>query len=122
MDLKVALQILGRIFYKNTKKSSLYSQNLLIFINKTPVVKTHPTTREIRDLLWPRSTPMENTIYFYISSTLIYILKIYRASNMASDEDITENNHMFVKLWNLRVISHWIFPQCFFFFIFWCEI
>ena len=35
--LQVALQILGRKFYKNTKKSSLYSQSLLIFIRKTQV-------------------------------------------------------------------------------------
>ena len=55
--LKVALQILGRKFYKNTKKSSLYSQSLLIFIHRIPVVKRHPITREIRDLLWPMSTP-----------------------------------------------------------------
>ena len=36
--LKVALQILGRKFYKNTKKSSLYSQSLLLVIHKTSVV------------------------------------------------------------------------------------
>ena len=48
--LKVALQILGRKFYKNTKKSSLCSQSLFIFIHKTPVVENHPTTGEIRDL------------------------------------------------------------------------
>ena len=36
--LKVALQVLGRKFYKNTKKSSLYSQSLLIFIHKIQVV------------------------------------------------------------------------------------
>ena len=46
--LKVALQILGRKFYKNTKKSSLYSQSLLIFIHRTPVVERHPRAREIR--------------------------------------------------------------------------
>ena len=68
MSLKVALQILGRKFYKNTKKSSLYSQSLLIFIHKTPVVERHPITREIRDLLWPRSTQMGNTVYFYMSN------------------------------------------------------
>ena len=33
LTLKVALQILGWKFYKNTKKSSLYSQILLIFIH-----------------------------------------------------------------------------------------
>ena len=39
------------------------------------------------------------------------------ASNIASDEDIIENNYMFVMLRNLSVIIHWIFPQCLFFFI-----
>ena len=32
-----------------------------------------------------------------------------------ASEDIMENNYMFVMLWNLRVISQWIFPQSFFF-------
>ena len=109
--LKVALQILGRKIYKNTKKTSLYSQSLLSFIHKTPVVESHPTS-EIRDLLWPRLTSTGNTVYFYMSSSLIYILKIDRqASNKASNKDIIEKNHMFVMLWNLSVISHWIFPQ-----------
>ena len=52
--LKVALQILGRKFYINTKISSLYSQSLLIFIHKTPVVENHLTTIEIRELLRPK--------------------------------------------------------------------
>ena len=56
-------------------KLSLYSQSLLIFIHKIPVHESHPTTREIRDLLWPNSTPTGNTVYFYMSSWLIYILK-----------------------------------------------
>ena len=30
------------------------------------------------------------------------------------DEDM-ENKYMFVMLWNLCIISHWIFPQCSFF-------
>ena len=68
--LQVALQILGRKFYKNTKKSSLYSQSLLIFIHRTPVVEKYPITREIRDLLWPKSTPTGNTVYFYTSNLL----------------------------------------------------
>ena len=75
--LKVALQVLERTFYKNTKKSSMYSQGLLIFIL---VVKRHPITREIRDLLWPTSTPTGNTVYFYMSSSFIYTLKILRRS------------------------------------------
>ena len=76
--LKVAFQIVGQKFYKNNKKSSLYSQSLLIFIKKTPVDESHPTTREIRELLWPRSTLTGITVYFYISSILIYILQIHR--------------------------------------------
>ena len=40
-----------------------------------------------------------------------------KVSNIASDEDIMENNYMFVMLWNLSIISHLIFLQCFFFFI-----
>ena len=110
--LKVALQILGRTFYKHTKKSSSYSQSLLIFIRKTQAVETHPTTREIRDSLWPRSTPAGNTVYFYISRLFIYILKIH----MRSFKHM-ENNYMFVMLWNLSVISQWIFPQCSFLFL-----
>ena len=39
--LKMALQILGRKFNKNSKKSSLFSESLLIFIYKTPVVESH---------------------------------------------------------------------------------
>ena len=79
-NLKVALQTLGRNFYKNIKESSLYSQSLLIFIHRTPVVERHPITREIRDFLWPRSTPTGNTVYFYMSSSFIYTLKIHRRS------------------------------------------
>ena len=37
-----------------------------------------------------------------------------KVSNIASDEDIKEKYYMFVILWNLSVISHLIFPQCFF--------
>ena len=65
--IKVTLQILGRKFYKNTKKSYLYSQSLLIFIHKPPVFENHPTTREITDLLRPRSTPTGNTVQIYMS-------------------------------------------------------
>ena len=36
------------------------------------------------------------------------------ASNTAFDEGIIENTYMFVILWNLSVISHGIFPKCFF--------
>ena len=113
-NLKVALQILGRKFYK---KSSLYSQRILIFIHKTPVVKNHLTTGEITELLRPRLTPTGILVYFYMSSLLIYILEIHRRKFQTSDEDIMEKK-MFVILWNLSVISLLIFPQCFFFFFY----
>ena len=73
-ELKVVLQILGRKLYKITKKSSLYYQSLLIFIHKTSVVENHPTTGEIRELLRSMSTPTGITVYFYMSSSLIYVL------------------------------------------------
>ena len=43
---------MGLKFYKNTKKTSLYSQSLAIFIHKTSVdlVESHPISREIRHL------------------------------------------------------------------------
>ena len=65
---------------KLSSANSLYTQSLLIFVHKTPVVESHPTTREIKDLLWLRSTLTGNTVYFYMSSSLIYILKINRRS------------------------------------------
>ena len=118
--LKVALQIMGRKFYKNTKKSSLYSQILLIFIHKTPVVESHPTTREIRELLRSRSTPTGIPIYFYMSSSLIYILEIHRRMFQTWHPMKTLWKIITLDiLWNLSVISHWIFPHCFFFFYFW---
>ena len=80
VSLKVALQILGRNFNQNTKKSSLYSQSFQIFIQRTPVVERHPITRESRYLLWPRSTLSGNTVYSYMSSTFMYNLKIHRRS------------------------------------------
>ena len=64
--------------FKSTKKSSLYCHSFLIFIHKTTVVENHPKTREIRDLLRPRSAPTGITVYFCMSSSLTYILEIYR--------------------------------------------
>ena len=57
---------------KNTKKSSLYSQSLLTFIPKTPVVENHPTRGEISDSLQTRSTPTGNMVNFYLSSSFAY--------------------------------------------------
>ena len=90
------------------KKSSLYSQSLLIFIHNTPVVENGPTTREIRDLLRPRLTPLGKTFYFKMIISLIYLQEYTEeASNTASGEDIMENNYyMFVMIGNLSVMSH----------------
>ena len=72
---------LGTKNLQNTKNTSLYSQSQgMLFIHKTPVVESHPTTNEIRDLLRLTSTSMGNTVYFYMSSSLIYMLKIHRRS------------------------------------------
>ena len=49
LGLKVALQIMGWKFYKNTNNSSLYSQSLLIFIHKTQAVENQLKTGEIRE-------------------------------------------------------------------------
>ena len=49
---KVALQIVGLKFYKNAKKSSIYSQSLLICVHKTPVVENHLTTWEINEIYY----------------------------------------------------------------------
>ena len=112
----------GGKIYKNTKKPSLYSQSLFLFIHKTPVIQNHPTTREIKGLLRPRLTSTGITVYFYMSSSLINILQIQRQSFKHSiQEDIMGNNYIFVMLWNLSVISQWIFPQCLFFY-FWRKI
>ena len=51
MELKVALQILGQKIYKNSKISSLYSQSLLIFIHRTPLVERHPITRKLEIIM-----------------------------------------------------------------------
>ena len=92
--LKVALQILGRKFYKNTKKNHPYTPKASIFIHKTPVVENYPTKGEIRELLLPRSTPTVIIVYCYMSSSLIYILEIHRKKfQTASGEDIMENNY-----------------------------
>ena len=56
--------------FTNIRKiSSLYSQSHLVVIHNTPVVESHPTTRDFRDLLWPRSTPTGNTVYLHTENT-----------------------------------------------------
>ena len=112
--------LVTKILQKNPKKSSLYPQSLSIFIHKTPVVGNHLATREIRELLRPRSTPMGITVYFYEQLAQLYTGNTQKkVSNKASDEDTMENNYIFVMLSNLSVISHFDFPKmcCFFFFL-----
>ena len=51
--LKVALQILGRKFYKNTKELSLYSQSLLMFIHTIEVVETIQQQEKLENYYGP---------------------------------------------------------------------
>ena len=82
-------------------------------MNNTPVVENHPTTKENRELLWPRSIPTEITVYLHEKLAYLHTGNTQmKDSNIASEEDIMENNYMFAILWNLSVISHLIFPQC----------
>ena len=52
----------------------------------------------------------EQLAHFHTGNTQKKVL------NIVSNEDIMENNYVFVMLWNLGVNSRWIFPQCFFYF------
>ena len=58
---------------------------------------------------------MGNTVYFYMSSLLLYILQMkLKNKNIASDENIMGNNYIVIMWWNLSVISHLIFHKAFF--------
>ena len=83
----------------------------MIFIHKTPVVENHPTTREIRELLRPTDG---KRVLFLDEQIAGNTGNKDKASNIVSDEDIMENNNMFVILSNLSAVSRLIFPQCFF--------
>ena len=65
-------------FTKILKNHPYTPETFLIFTHKTPVVENHQTTGEMKELVWPRSTPTGITVYFYLSSSLIYILEIHR--------------------------------------------
>ena len=79
--LKVALQILGRKFYKNTEKSSLYSQSLLIFVHKTAVVETHPTTKEIKRFTTVQvDTDGKHGLFLHEQLAHLHVLEIHRRS------------------------------------------
>ena len=80
--------------------SSLYSQSLLNFILKTTVVENHPTTGDIRELLQPRLTCTNRNQGLFLHEQLAHLHTgntQNKVSNIASDEDIMENNYMFVK-------------------------
>ena len=51
------------------------------------------------------------SIFTWAARSFTYWKYTDKASNMASDEDIMENDYMFVMFSNVSVISHWIFPQ-----------
>ena len=91
-----------------------------MFINKTPAAESHPTAIEMRDLPWSQVDPNGKHDLF-LHEQLGHLHTEYTQtklqSNIAFDEDIMENYYMFVMLWNLSVISHLIFPQCFFLFL-----
>ena len=85
------------------KKSSLYSQSLLIFIHKTPAVENHPTTGEIREFFTAQIDSDGNHCLF-LNEQLAQLHTgntQKKVSNIASDEIIMENNYVFVMLWNL---------------------
>ena len=93
-SLNVALQILGRKFYKNARN--------------------HPCTlQEKLEIYYGPGRHRRETWSIFTLAARSFANQKYtdEASNIASDEDITENNYMFVMLSNLRVISHLIFPQ-----------
>ena len=61
-----------------------------------------------------------NTVYFYISglyTSFTYWKYTVEASNIEANEDIMENNYMFVTLSNLSVFSHLLFPLRVFLFL-----
>ena len=96
---------LGMKFYKNTKKSSLYSQSLLNFIHKTPVVENHPSTREIRFTTAQVETRGKHSLFLHEQ---IAHLHTQMQLQTGSNEDIMVNNYMFVMLSDLSIISHLI--------------
>ena len=88
-SLKVALQILGRKFKKNTTKSSLSPKA----VYKTPIVENHPTKREIRELIRPRLT-LTGIAVFFLHEQLAHLHTgntRKKVSNITSDEDTMEN-------------------------------
>ena len=91
----------------------------MIFIHKTPVVENHPTTREIKRITTAQ-VDIDGNHGLFLHEQLSHLHTgntQKKVSNIVSNEDIMENNHMFAMLWNLSVISHLIFQQCCFLFL-----
>ena len=110
---------LGKKILQNTKKLSIYSKSLLIFIHKTPLVEHHPTNGEIKRIT---TTQIDtNGIHdLFVHAQLAHLHTgntQKKVSDIASDEDVMQNNNIFVMLWNLSFISHLIFLQCFIWFL-----
>ena len=59
-------------------------------------------------------TSMKHNLFLHEQLIHLHTENTDEASTKAFDEDIMENNYMFVMSWNLSYISYWIFPQyCF---------
>ena len=76
----------------------MYSQSLLIFIHKIPVVENHPTTREIRELLLAHvDNDGNHRLFLHEQLAHLHAGNTQRkVSHIASDKDIVENNCIFV--------------------------
>ena len=89
-----------------------------MFIYKTPESKMIREQEKLEIYYGPgRHLRETRSIYTSAACSFTYWKYTDEASNIASDEDIVENNYIFDVLRNLSVISHLVFPQCFFFFI-----
>ena len=87
-------------FTKIKKKNILLLPSLIIFIHKTPVIENHQTTGEIRELLQLRST-LDGNHNLFLHEQLAHLHTgntQKKVSNIASDENIMENNYMIVML------------------------
>ena len=77
--------------------------------------------KNFEEFLWiphsEKSRRETQSVSKWAALPLTYWKHTDETSNIASDEDITENNYMLVMLRNLSVIIHWIFPQSFFLFL-----
>ena len=87
-----------------------------MFIHKTPESKTIRQQEKV-EIYYAQGRHRRETqsIFTCAACSFTYWKYTDEATNIASDGDIMENNFIFDVLWNLSVISHLIFPQCFIF-------